>query len=128
MVSEAFEKVLFGSHVKTAKPELISEVRSWMDMASPEALVGGLTGMRGRRDYQPELGRFNIPTLVIGGEKDICISPDFSRDLAKGLPDAHLNILDGVGHMANMEEPDKFNDCLLSFLSDFHPFAKSPRA
>ena len=117
VVSEAFEKVLFGPQVKTAKPELISEVRSWMDMASTEALVGGLTGMRDRRDYEPELGRFNIPALVIGGEKDICISPEFSKATAAGLPDSRLEILDDIGHMANMEAPDRFNDCLLSFLS-----------
>jgi len=126
VVAEAFEPILFGPHVKTDKPELISEVRRWMDMASPEALAGGLTGMRDRRGYLPELGRFHVPALVIGGEKDICIPPEFSKDIAAGLPDSRLNIMDGVGHMANMEAPDKFNDCLLSFLSALPSFAKQP--
>jgi len=117
-VAEAFESVLFGPRVRTDRPELVSEVRRWMDMASPEALAGGLTGMRDRRNYLPELGRFNLPALVIGGEKDICLSPDFSRDIAAGLPDSRLHIMDGVGHMANMEAPERFNDLILSFLRE----------
>ncbi|MBE9536030.1 MAG: alpha/beta fold hydrolase [Proteobacteria bacterium] len=124
VVAEAFESVLFGPHVKEDNPKLICKVRQWMDMTSPEALSEGLRGMRDRPDYRPDLGRFNIPALVIGGEKDICISPEFSKDIAAGLPDSRLHIMEGVGHMANMEAPDRFNDCLLSFLSDSPPLAK----
>jgi pimeloyl-ACP methyl ester carboxylesterase len=126
VLAEAFESVLFGPDVKEDKPELIYQVRQWMDMTCPEALVGGLTGMRDRRDYRAELGRFNIPALVIGGEKDICISPDFSKEIAAGLPDSRLHIMEGLGHVANMEAPDRFNDCLLSFLGNIEKRGRLP--
>lgn len=128
VVAEAFEAVLFGPQVKSDTPELICQVRQWMDMATTEALLGGLTGMRDRLNYQPKLSQFNIPALVIGGEQDICISPEFSKETAAALPDSQIHILDGAGHMANMEAPDRFNDCLISFLTDPPLFAKLQEA
>lgn len=126
VVAKAFEKVLFGPLIKKNKPELVHQVRQWMNMASTEALIGGLTAMRDRRDYQAELFRFNIPALVLGGGKDICISPEFSKNIAEGLPNSHLKILDGLGHMANIESPELFNNCLISFLKELDSFANTP--
>jgi pimeloyl-ACP methyl ester carboxylesterase len=34
------------------------------------------------------------------------------------LPNARLTVLDQSGHMSNLENPDAFNQALLSFVSD----------
>jgi 3-oxoadipate enol-lactonase len=57
------------------------------------------------------------PTLVVVGEREV---PDF-RALADALvariPRARQVVLPGVGHMANMEDPDGFNSAVLAFLA-----------
>jgi pimeloyl-ACP methyl ester carboxylesterase len=69
----------------------------------------------------PAAGRLHAitaPTLAIVGERDL---PDFHRvaDLITAqVPGARKVVVPGVGHMANMEGPDPFNDTVLKFLSD----------
>ena len=36
--------------------------------------------------------------------------------MAKKIPGARLEVIDGAGHAANMEKPDEFNATLLDFL------------
>jgi len=53
--------------------------------------------------------------LVITGSRDI---PDFQAIgtlLAEGLPRARHEVIEGSGHMVNLEAPDVFNRTLLGF-------------
>lgn len=57
------------------------------------------------------------PTLVILGERDL---PDFhaiADRIADNVPNARKIILPSVGHMANMEAPERFNAEVLAFLA-----------
>lgn len=64
------------------------------------------------------LDKINVPTLIIVGERDL---PDFhaiADTLQQEIPNARKVVLPRVGHMSNMEDPDKFNEVVLSFLAD----------
>lgn len=64
------------------------------------------------------LTRLDVPTLVAVGDRD---KPDFRRGaevLARSLPHAHLEIIDGAGHLAPLETPDTFRELLLRFLGE----------
>ncbi|HTF09748.1 MAG TPA: alpha/beta hydrolase [Asanoa sp.] len=45
------------------------------------------------------------PTLVIGGRQDRLVDIRVAPQVAKAIPDSRLLILDGVGHVAQMEVP-----------------------
>lgn len=62
------------------------------------------------------LGEITAPTLVIVGERDL---PDFhaiADILGQRIPNTRRTVLPVVGHMSNMEDPDGFNEAVLSFL------------
>jgi 3-oxoadipate enol-lactonase len=62
------------------------------------------------------LGETLAPTLVMVGELD---TPDFqgiAQTIERGVPQARRISLPGVGHLANLEDPERFNDILLRFL------------
>jgi pimeloyl-ACP methyl ester carboxylesterase len=64
-----------------------------------------------------QLGHIAAPTLAVVGDQDL---PDFlavADQLAREIPGAREVVLPGVGHMANMEAPDAFNDAVLRFLA-----------
>ena len=64
------------------------------------------------------LDGISAPTLIIVGEHDL---PDFHTIggiLHGQIPKARKVILPGVGHMSNMEAPDRFNEIVLTFLAD----------
>lgn len=116
--AEAFEPILFAARTLKERHDIVQKVREWMIATAPAALTGALIGMRDRKDYLPELPRFDLPTLVIGGELDTCIPPTHAETTAQRLPNARLVIIPKAGHMANMEEPATFNSVLLDFLKD----------
>jgi pimeloyl-ACP methyl ester carboxylesterase len=39
--------------------------------------------------------------------------------MAGALPDAQLKVIDGAGHLSNLENPAAFNDALASFMNRF---------
>ena len=70
---------------------------------------------------RPLLRDVRCPTLVLVGEAD---SPNFkamAKTFAQGIPHARLLELEGLGHVAPMEEPERFNSLLLDFLETDEP-------
>lgn len=65
-----------------------------------------------------QLNKISNPTLIIVGERDV---PDFraiADILHQRIPNASQVVMPGVGHMSNMEDPERFNDIVLGFLAD----------
>jgi pimeloyl-ACP methyl ester carboxylesterase len=62
------------------------------------------------------LEHFDLPTLVIIGQLDLPDFQDIADVIAKRVPGARKVVLEGVGHMSNMEDPASFNRVLLDFL------------
>ena len=60
---------------------------------------------------------WSVPTLVITGAEDEMIPVEESRRMASAVPGAQLIIVPGAGHLANLEQPEAFNDALKNFLS-----------
>jgi 3-oxoadipate enol-lactonase len=81
--------------------------------AYTQVLAEGLRGF----DASPGLADITLPTLVIVGEQDRVIPPVNGRNLSSKIPGAQLVEIAGVGHLSYMEEPEKFNQSVLAFLS-----------
>lgn len=52
------------------------------------------------------LRRVNVPTLVLWGESDRLVTPDYGRAFAAAIPNARFEIIPNAGHMAHVENPD----------------------
>lgn len=117
IVTDAFEQILFAADTPEERPELVAQVKEWLTATTPQGLVGGLLAMRDRKDYVDALPSLKLPALVVGAELDRAVPVEHSRQLAQGLPNGRLRIIEGAGHMANLERPDTFNACLLEFLN-----------
>jgi pimeloyl-ACP methyl ester carboxylesterase len=63
-----------------------------------------------------EMGRIEAPALVLVGRDDVLTPPAFSRRLAALIPGARLKVIPG-GHGFFLEEAERFNRAVLSFLS-----------
>ena len=63
-------------------------------------------------------GRLTLPVLLIAGEKDeIAALPDQHKLLAV-LPDGHLDVIPGVGHLIHYETPEPAAGFIRRFLKD----------
>ena len=65
-----------------------------------------------------QLGMISAPTLVIIGERDLPDFHEMAETLHQQIPNARKVVLPGIGHMSNMEAPNRFNEIVLNFLAD----------
>lgn len=117
IVPDTFDQVLFAPTTPQQNPALVAEVRGWMENASPAGTIYGLLAMRDRADYVARLPELDIPALVVGAEHDLAVPLVHTRVLAEGLPQAELQVIADAGHMANLEQPERFNAVVAGFLA-----------
>ena len=76
------------------------------------SIAAAALGMAERPDSTPELAGINVPTLVITSREDTLIPPEATSPMAEQIPDAELAVIEGAGHLSNMESPADFDELL----------------
>jgi pimeloyl-ACP methyl ester carboxylesterase len=62
------------------------------------------------------LARLTVPVLVINGEFETISRRRAADALVRALPEAEHVILQGAGHLPNLDDPDAYNGALRAFL------------
>ena len=96
-------------------PALRAEVVETMAGIDPTAYCVGANAVW-LADQRERVRQIAVPTLVICGEADAVTPPALSKDLAATIPGAELVLVDGAGHLSNIEKPAAFNAALDRFL------------
>jgi len=63
-------------------------------------------------DLRPVLPTIEVPTLLLSGAEDARSSMPNIEAMHAAIPGSELVVLPGVGHMCNLEAPDRFNDAV----------------
>jgi pimeloyl-ACP methyl ester carboxylesterase len=63
------------------------------------------------------LAEVSIPTLVLWGESDRIVTPDYGRALAAAIPEARFEIVREAGHLPQIEQPEATFRTIDGFLS-----------
>jgi pimeloyl-ACP methyl ester carboxylesterase len=66
------------------------------------------------------LREIRVPTLALGGERDVSDIHRIVAKLAAEIPGAQKQVLPGAGHLVPMEKPEEFNRLTLEFLAKRH--------
>jgi len=74
------------------------------------------SGMRKELFLGNELKKIKLPTLVIWGREDPLMPYSTVEKNMTLIPNAKINVLEGVGHMPPVESPDYFNKLVTEFL------------
>ena len=67
-------------------------------------------------DQRDRAAEVRVPALVLCGAEDRITPPALSRELAELIPGARYELIDGAGHLSNMEQPGEFNTLLGGFI------------
>ena len=68
-----------------------------------------------RMDFRHALARVTVPALVAVGDQDRVTPPAVAVELAAALPEGRLFIVEGAGHVAMLERPERFDPELRAF-------------
>jgi pimeloyl-ACP methyl ester carboxylesterase len=66
----------------------------------------------------PRYGEIRTPTLVLWGEQDNWLGPDFGRRLHKAIPDARPSLIANAGHFLPEDRPGPMASELGRFFAD----------
>jgi len=99
----------FDPQAILASPQLRQSI-----LGGDPSAIAGLAAVS--EDLRDALPRIRMPTLLVWGADDALAPPRVGRVLARTLPDARLQLLDGVGHTPMAESPGRLRALLEPFL------------
>jgi pimeloyl-ACP methyl ester carboxylesterase len=72
--------------------------------------------------YNPHLprwlGRIKVPTLLLWGESDGVVTPDYGRTYSGLIPGSRFELIERAGHHPEIEQPETFVERVSRFLEE----------
>ncbi|MGH9759602.1 MAG: alpha/beta fold hydrolase, partial [Blastocatellia bacterium] len=115
-IAEEMLQVLLGETTRSTRPDIVDRVRRMVESNRPEGIAAAQRGMAARPDSSELLYHVPCPSLVISGSEDTLSPPRLAEALQWRLPHSQLKIVEGAGHLPNIERPEEFNAVLIDFI------------
>ncbi|HYH58436.1 MAG TPA: alpha/beta fold hydrolase [Thermoleophilaceae bacterium] len=112
---EAFDPTLPGLFAGDPPAAFVPLLEAMAADVRPESFRVQLTLMA-ETDQTELLPAIALPTLLVWGEHDGRSPLSVAHQFANALPHAQLVVIADAGHVSNLEQPDRFNDAVRTFL------------
>lgn len=116
-VADAMITGMVGKSTRERCPEIVDAVHGMLESAPLEGVVGALEAMAARPDSSGTLPTIDVPTLIVVGDEDVLTPPSDARAMHAAMPDSHLEVIAGAGHVANIERSAAVNHLLSEYLA-----------
>jgi pimeloyl-ACP methyl ester carboxylesterase len=100
------------------RPEIVKHLRGMMASTNPEGAAAALQGMAIRQDQTAFLPDITAPTLILVGSEDAITPPPDAEVMHRAIHRSRLEVIEGAGHVVNLERPEEFNAAITKFLGD----------
>jgi 3-oxoadipate enol-lactonase len=119
-IAPAVAETLIG---RSAHPGSFERLVASMSVLHKESYLKTIAGTA---TYQRlfELEKVAVPTHIVVGDEDRLTPQEMSRHMARRIPGACLSLIEGAGHLSNIEQPEKFNRAVLAFLMEHRDLAR----
>ena len=103
-------------------PERASDRALWDVFAAMAKSLGVAVAIRQMRSllgyggFHGDLGKIACPTMVICGREDRRTPVAAHEEMARGIPEARLRVIERAGHFTPLEEPQAVTDALAEWL------------
>lgn len=118
---DQFVPGLIGPTARSARPELIGQLRTWIMQNSVHGLVAAAQAMAQRADSTLLLPTINVPSVVIVGEEDQFSPLAEAAAMAANIPTARLVRIPQAGHLTALEQPEAFAQAVTPLLAASPP-------
>lgn len=108
---------LVGKTTRERRPDIYDSMHRMIAQAPTDGVVGALTALMNRPDSTATCATIDVPTLVICGDEDVLTPPKEGAKLSEAIRGSRFEILQGAGHLSNVERPAAFNTVVSEFLA-----------
>jgi len=108
---------MISKQTRATRPDVENHVRTMMRSAPREGAAAALRGRAERPDYTPGLSGIDVPTLVVVGSEDEFTPVGDAELIHREIEPSTLVVIEGAGHLPNLERETEFNDALSTFLT-----------
>jgi 3-oxoadipate enol-lactonase len=105
----------FVERWRAEHPEQLERFHQAFLSTSPEGYRGCAAALK-KLDYRKDLGRIQIPSLYVVGEKDMGAPPAVMREMADATPDADFALVPDAAHLPNVDNTVAFDRAIAAFL------------
>jgi 3-oxoadipate enol-lactonase len=120
-------KAFLGPTTFRQRPEVVEHVLAALKAVDVTSVSWAVKSVVSRRpDQRALLGTIKTPVLVVGGAEDVTFPPREAIAMADAIPGSSVRVLDGVAHLAGLENPPLVSALVEQFL--FGDGASSPGA
>lgn len=106
----------FSESFRTSGDPAVTALDRRLRTTSPEGYAASCDAL-GSADLRELTSHVTADCLVVVGTADEATPPSDAQELHRLLPDAELVELPGAGHLANLEQPDRFRQLVSDFLT-----------
>ncbi|WP_285475579.1 alpha/beta fold hydrolase [Amycolatopsis sp. NBRC 101858] len=108
---------MISRSTRATRPDVEAHVLKMMRTAPREGAAAALRGRAERPDYTEGLKRIAVPTLVVVGSEDEFTPVADAELIHQKIEDSTLVVVEGAGHLPNLEREMEFNEALSTFLT-----------
>lgn len=119
-IADDVAQALIGNPANT---EAVRRLRISMSAIRPGSYVKAFDALVAREDDTGLYADIRVPLLLIVGALDRVTPPELMKEICTHCPEAILKIIEGAGHLPNIETPRAFNALLIEFLNRNSPQA-----
>ncbi len=110
-------KAFLGPTTFRDRPEVVAHVLTALKAVDVASVSWAVKSVVPRRpDQRALLGTIKTPVLVVGGAEDVTFPPREAIAMADAIPDSSVRVLDGVAHLAGLENPPLVSALVEQFL------------
>ncbi|WP_264044271.1 alpha/beta fold hydrolase [Mycobacterium paraffinicum] len=110
-------RAFLGPTTLRTRPDVVQTVRASLRAVNIDSARWAVRSVvPARPDQHALLGTIAAPVLVVAGAEDATFPAAETRAMAESIPDASFTVLDGIAHLAALEDPARVNGVLDAFL------------
>ena len=104
---------ILGSLVGPNGAHVVPEAVEAMERIPMQGLLDAISTIT-THDTRAILPSIDVPTLVLVGSVDDETPIAYAQAIVDLMPDARLHVIDGAGHLLNLEAPEAVNEAILA--------------
>ena len=112
-------QAFMGQTTELGRPDIVEYVRQAVSKVDTASVVWAIDSVVPfRRDQHALLRSVKSKVLVVAGEEDRTFTVTETRRMADAIPGSDFKVLDKLGHLIALEDPERVNQLIDDFLRE----------